>query len=202
MSRLFFAALPDEGTRARLRALIAEPLRELGREGGREVGREVGRETRRGVGRERGSLVPVPIENYHLTLAFVGAATAAQLETVRAIGASLRGRPCEVRLEALEWWRRAGVLALAAPLCPPELAQIHARLSDALRRAGFARDLETFRPHVTVARKVTQAPVLPRVLELTWPVREVALLDSDTSGKTSRYTVLDTWPLLDEAAMR
>ncbi|HLW23317.1 MAG TPA: RNA 2',3'-cyclic phosphodiesterase [Steroidobacteraceae bacterium] len=199
MSRLFFAALPDEGTRARLLALIAEPLRRKGRESRRD---EVRRESGRAVGREGGSLVPVPIENYHLTLAFVGAATPAQLEAVRAIGASLRGRPCEVRLEALEWWRRAGVLALAARLCPPELAQIHARLRDALGRAGFARDLETFRPHVTVARKVTQAPVLPRVLELTWPVREVALLDSDTSGKTSRYTVLDTWPLLDEPAMR
>ena len=195
MPRLFFAALPDERTRARLAALVAELLREAER-----ASDALSAEPLRDAGRTSAAPAAVPSENYHLTLAFVGAVPDAQVALLRAMGAALRGAPCEVELEALEHWPPAGVLVLAARSCPPELALIHSRLTQALARAGFVRDPERFRPHVTLARKVTQAPVPARVPPLAWRVRDVALLASDTSGKTSRYTVLGTWPLLDESA--
>jgi 2'-5' RNA ligase len=54
------------------------------------------------------------------------------------------------------------------------------------------------RAHVTLARKVSQAPVLPMMSSFIWPVNSFGLVSSDTSGVQSVYTVLDTWPLLYE----
>jgi 2'-5' RNA ligase len=178
MPRLFFASLADEATRAELAALAAAITAGIAPTGG--PGRAV------------------PMENLHVTLAFVGAVPPERVESVLAVGAGLKGAPCELTLEALECWPPAGVLVLAARRCPPELALLHYHLAAALAHAGFEVEAERFRPHVTLARKVVQAPVLAQVPPLTWRVREVALLASDTSGKTSRYTVLATWPLLDK----
>jgi 2'-5' RNA ligase len=55
------------------------------------------------------------------------------------------------------------------------------------------------RPHVTLARKVAQAPVLQAMSPFDWSARSFSLVSSDTSGAHSVYTVVDTWPLLYEA---
>lgn len=142
---------------------------------------------------------PVPAENYHLTLAFVGSVPEARLEALQDIGAALRGAPCRLSFDALDYFRRARVLALTARECPAALACMRVWLVAMLERAGFALDAdERFTPHVTLARKVAQAPVVPRMPPLEFTMREVSLIRSDTSGPVSRYTVVGSWPLLDE----
>jgi nicotinamide-nucleotide amidase len=54
------------------------------------------------------------------------------------------------------------------------------------------------RAHVALARKVAQLPVLQAMSPFSWPARSFSLIGSDTSGVCSVYTVVDTWPLLDE----
>jgi len=61
-----------------------------------------------------------------------------------------------------------------------------------------SRPTAPLRPHVTLARKVTQAPVPQAMSPIDWRVRSFSLARSDTSGARSVYTVVDTWPLLDE----
>ena len=51
---------------------------------------------------------------------------------------------------------------------------------------------------VTLARKVTQAPVLQAMSPVSWRAMNFSLIRSDTGGVESAYTVLDTWSLLDE----
>ena len=171
MPRVFFGAFLDETARAGVSRLV-ESLRLSGQ--------------------------PVPAENYHLTLAFVGSVTEARLEALKGIGAALRGAPCRLRFDALDHFRRARVLALTARECPEPLARMRERLLAALEREAFAIDGEGFTPHVTLARKVRQAPVATRLPALDFTMREVSLIASDTSGPVTRYTVVATWPLLDE----
>jgi 2'-5' RNA ligase len=57
---------------------------------------------------------------------------------------------------------------------------------------------ERLRAHVTLARKVSQAPVLQAMSPIAWRATNFSLIRSDTGGAASAYTVVETWPLLDE----
>jgi hypothetical protein len=51
---------------------------------------------------------------------------------------------------------------------------------------------------VTLARKVMQAPVPQAMSAFVWRATSFSLVLSETGGIASAYTVVDTWPLLDE----
>jgi 2'-5' RNA ligase len=170
--RLFFAAMPDPVARER----IATASRSLSLEPG----------ARR-----------VPRENYHMTLAFVGDVAASKLPVLLNVGAAQKERAFSVTFEALEYWPKSGVIVAAARLIPAEFQRLWRQLQH--EPAGHALALESERlcPHVTLARKVSQPPVLQAMSAFDWCVRDFCLMRSDTSGVQSAYTVVDTWSLLD-----
>ena len=140
---------------------------------------------------ESGRLVST--NNYHLTVAFVGEVATARLETLRQIGKSLRAACGTVVLDSMEFWPQSKAVVAVARTVPPGLRRLSRQLQDAL-----ALPETQFRAHVTLARKVAQAPVPQAMSPILWHPTSVALIRSDTGGKESAYTVLDTWSLLDE----
>jgi RNA 2',3'-cyclic 3'-phosphodiesterase len=132
-------------------------------------------------------------KNYHVTLAFVGEVPAAQLAVLQQIGQSLRASPFTFSCDSIEFWRESQVVVAAARAAPPGLLDLWRKLNDAI---GLPR--EQLRPHVTLARKITQAPVSQAMSPVAWRATNFSLIRSDTGGLESAYTVLDTWPLLDE----
>ena len=169
--RLFFAVLADPATRERIAAAAASLALSLG-------------------------CRLVTRDNYHMTLAFVGNVAARQLPILVAIGAAQRMTECSVRFDAYEHWPRTGVIVAAARTTPAALEQLSHQLYRDLARHRWALDAKRWRPHVTLARKVTQAPVLQAMSSFDWLMREFCLVSSDTSGAQSAYTVVRTWPLL------
>jgi len=171
--RLFFAALPDEATRARLAAAgaalsIATPAR------------------------------LVPGDNHHVTLAFIGEVAESDLPQVEKIGSMQSVGKFSVRFDAYEYWPKPEVIVVAARTVPPRLDQLWQQLHRDLGAQQWALEAKRLRPHVTLARKVAQAPVLPAMSPFEWGVRAFSLMRSDTSGIQSAYTVVATWQLLDE----
>jgi 2'-5' RNA ligase len=133
-------------------------------------------------------------KNYHVTLAFVGEVDAPRFAVLQQIGRSLRAPRFTFACDALEYWQKSQVVVAAAQLAPPALHDFWIRLNDAI---GLPR--ERLRAHVTLARKVAQAPVLQAMASIAWRATHYSLIRSDTGGVESAYTVVDTWPLLDEA---
>jgi 2'-5' RNA ligase len=76
---------------------------------------------------------------------------------------------------------------------PEALLELSARLHEAIGLPQLP-----LRAHVTLARKVTQAPVLPAMSPISWRATQFSLIRSQTGGAASAYTVLDTWSLLYE----
>jgi 2'-5' RNA ligase len=144
--------------------------------------------------------VLVPPENYHMTVAFIGEVAATQFASLREIGASQRARGFTVRLDAYEYWPQAAVLVAAAREIPSSLARLWERLHAGLASHQLARNPPLLRPHVTIARKVPQAPVLQAMSAFAWKAQTFSLMQSTQSGAQPIYTVLSTWPLLDECA--
>lgn len=131
-------------------------------------------------------------KNFHLTVAFVGEVADTRLDTVRRIGQSLRAACFTVVLDSMEFWSQSQALVAAARIVPPGLYGFSRQLRDAL-----ALPETRFFAHVTLARKVAQAPGPQAMSPIVWRPTRVALIRSDTGGKESAYTVLDTWSLLD-----
>jgi 2'-5' RNA ligase len=169
---LFFAAFPDGGT-LRLIASAAAAL-ELG-DGARRV----------------------PCENYHLTLAFMGEVSNAQAASLRAIGPA-HVPVFTVRFDTCEHWPKSEVVVIAAHECPPALFDLQCTLRGALAHQDITSDPRPFRPHVTIARKVVQAPVQQAISGFPWTVTAFQLVRSVGSDAGSAYTVLDRWSLLDK----
>jgi 2'-5' RNA ligase len=169
--RLFFAVVPDPTTRAHM-AAAAESM-QLGSEGR-----------------------VVPRTNYHMTLAFVGELAAPLIPTLRQIGSAQRAATFSLRFDAYEYWPKPEVMVAAARTIPTELERLWRQLHRDLAGHQWALDPKRLRPHVTLARKVSQAPVLQAMSAFDWLVRDFSLMRSDTSGVQSAYTVVDTWPLL------
>jgi 2'-5' RNA ligase len=136
--------------------------------------------------------------NYHVTVAFVGEVAGSQVPILRAIGGAQRIRRFALRFDAYEYWPKPEVMVAAARVVPEELKRLWQQLHQELAVHQWALAAKRLRPHVTLARKLSQAPLLPAMPAFDWPVREFCLMRSDTSGPESAYTVIDTWPLLDK----
>ena len=133
-------------------------------------------------------------KNYHVTLAFVGEVPAAKLAVLQQIGRSVRVPQFTFECDSIEYWREPRVVVAAARATPPGLLDLWRKLNEAI---GLPR--ERLCAHVTLARKVTQAPVPQAMSPVVWCAPNFSLIRSDTGGVESAYTVLDTWSLLDKS---
>lgn len=175
--RMFFALWPDENIRTRI-ANAAAALR-LG-----------------------GEVRLAPRENYHLTLAFVGAVESSGLAVLQQIGRAQQGAACTIRFDAFDYWAEPRVVVASAREPPAVLMELWTRLHQDLGRCqailGRLHLHASLRAHITLARKVAQAPVLQAMSPICWNATSFSLVRSDPRGAHSVYTVVDTWSLLDE----
>ena len=149
---------------------------------------------------------PVRAENLHVTLAFLGAVREGRLAQLadigrRAAALGLGGEPALVlAFDHLEYWRAAQLLCALPPAPPAPIAALARRLQELLADRGFASDLKPFRPHVTVARKVSRPAGDVSLAPLVWRFTELALLESRTLPEGALYSVVESFPLCGGAA--
>lgn len=168
--RLFFALWPEEPVRERLHGLRQDA-----------VGTAVGR--------------PVPRENLHLTLCFLGGVDAETRACVEQAAAAVAVPPFTLTFDRLGYWARPGVLWLGADETPARLSELVAQLRRVQAGCGSKPEGRPFRAHLTLARKVRRRPRLPEVAPLLWPVEAFTLVASETLPGGARYEVVARWPL-------
>ncbi|HEY3849571.1 MAG TPA: RNA 2',3'-cyclic phosphodiesterase [Steroidobacteraceae bacterium] len=149
-----------------------------------------------------GASAYLPPEKYHMTLVFIGGVSDSVVQAVREIGEAQRVECVSLRFDRWEFWDGARAVVASSPDRPEPLIQLRASLSAGLMHRGVAFDDKPLRPHITVARKLAQAPVLPKLSEFSCTLRAFSLVSSVTAPGGSVYTVVDSWPLLDTAARR
>jgi RNA 2',3'-cyclic 3'-phosphodiesterase len=170
--RLFFALWPSDAERSALALAVAEAGR--------------GSDWR-----------TVPIENLHLTLAFLGSVPDRRLPELTRIARRCARTlaaygPIAVTLTALEHWRRPQIIVATATNEPAAAHALAQALKDATVAAGFTPDLKPFRAHVTVARKVRGSPALTSLPAIEWRSNDFALLDSRSGERGPVYSVLES----------
>ena len=115
---------------------------------------------------------PVPPENMHLTLAFLGERREDALDAIGEAFEDLPLAPFEIALAGVETLGAGETSVLAAGVRPSDpLAALESRLTARLRGAGLDLPRRRFRPHVTIARGLTaaDAPKLANALAAAPP---------------------------------
>ncbi|NIW23299.1 MAG: RNA 2',3'-cyclic phosphodiesterase [Gammaproteobacteria bacterium] len=163
--RVFFALWPDDETRQALSRATRGAVRQCGGK-------------------------PTPIENLHATLAFLGPITPDDLANVEALTPPA-SEPFEIVLDRLKHWERSSVLWIGPTDVPMALLTLERELWDRLVDLGFSRERRPYVPHVTLARKAQAAR--GSVSPVPWRIDGIALVESKTGPRNSRYTVLKSW---------
>jgi 2'-5' RNA ligase len=113
-------------------------------------------------------------------------------------GASNAEGRLELTFDHLEHWRAAQLLCAlpAEPPVPSAPTKVLARrLQEQLVARGFAPDLKPFRPHVTVARKVSRPGRMENLHPVVWSFTGLALVESRTLREGALYSVVESYPI-------
>ena len=164
--RLFFALNPDE----RVRREVATVQRTCGVEGR-----------------------PVPPANFHVTLAFLGMQDAAVIPRVCEVASGLAFEPCEVTLDRLGRFRRAGVLWLGASEVPDSLAAFQHSLVGGLLDAGIGYDRKPWKMHLTLYRKLRNTSPILDPVAVRWRLNGFSLVESVSVNRGVVYHDIASW---------
>jgi 2'-5' RNA ligase len=130
---------------------------------------------------------PVHADKLHVTLHFLGNLPSERLPALMD-GLAVPVTPFRLQLERAALWHN-GIAVLEPQEQPPELLDLHARLSQALTDLGQQPEARSYRPHVTMARRAAGA-VIPRAgPPIDWAIDHYALVES-RPGDGGGYTVL------------
>jgi 2'-5' RNA ligase len=140
-------------------------------------------------------------EGIHLTLRFLGAATATQIEALRApLATAAAGCPAsEAEVAGLGTFPERGsprVLWLGLEL-PPPVFELQRACERAARAAGFDPEARPFRAHLTLGRWRDRAPrpTLPAASLGTTPLETLVLFRSELRSGGAVYTALARFAL-------
>jgi len=136
-------------------------------------------------------------DQLHLTLEFLGDVPEPRLVSVLEAGVAVASSatPFEIVLDRLEYWQRPQVLCLTASVVPePQVALVRS-LRSALAARGFEPEERSFKPHLTLARKVRLPPPAESTESLRWAAHDYSLVESISGPDGSRYERLSTWPM-------
>lgn len=166
LHRLFFALNPDEGTRRQ----VAEFQKALALEGR-----------------------PVPPENFHVTLAFLGMQQAETIPKARAIAAKLTFPACDVVLNTPGRFKRAGVLWLGASVIPDALSTFQNQLVGSLLEGGIGYDRKPWKFHLTLYRKMRKQAAIMQTVAINWHISGFSLVESVSVRNGVEYHTLGHW---------
>ncbi len=166
MPRLFYAIWPDDTAKAKLSAHAQELA---GRLGGR----------------------PVPADNIHLTLAFLGTIPDGRVAEAMAVRA--KQPSFALSTDFLGSFRGARVAWAGIEPVPEELVTLYHLLAAELHVRGFQLEERRFVPHLTLARKIQDLQPRTTMEPVKWVARSVQLMRTELG--TGRYARLGGWRL-------
>ena len=147
---------------------------------------------------------PVPVENWHFTLRFLGSTTAeARDQIIQRLKFASCGAEFGIRFSELGAFPSAGrarVLWLGVDEGVERMEQLGAIAEAAARSAGFPAEAREFTPHLTLSR--IDPPASAKTLlgskvrfGVSMTVDSVILYRSRLGGGPARYEIVERFPL-------
>lgn len=137
----------------------------------------------------------MPVENWHVTLAFLGHLDADQEAAAREAAAAVTAPAFTLTLDRLGVFPRAAVVWAGSSAIPPAGQQLARQLREGLRERRIAVQRRPFAPHLTLLRKARQRPPEWQISPRDWRVERFVLVHSRTLAGGACYELLDSWAL-------
>jgi len=137
----------------------------------------------------------VPAYNLHLTLHFLGNVPLAKIDCFKTAAANIPTAKFSLNLNHIGCFNKVKVLWLGVKKSPPELIELHKKLGKSLSACGYAPEARTFKPHITLARKVKVLKEKTKIKPLIWQVNRFALIESIASDRGVLYKPLKVYSL-------
>ena len=169
--RIFFALWPDDEVRHQ----IAENLKlfNLDRNNGRFV----------------------TIANLHMTLHFVGNTSFAEMSCLDFQARLTEAKPFNLTLDCSGYFKKPQVLWFGCDTIPQALYDLHRHLGQHLKICAYTPESRPYSPHVTVARKIFEAPETVPIEPISWRVDRFVLVKSISISGGVRYEVVESYAL-------
>lgn len=98
---------------------------------------------------------PVPADNFHVTLVYIGAVTESQLQLLITKVKEVKADSFKLTINKTVYWSEPKVLHLAPTSIPPKLIELQREVNKAIEQAGLPPETRTYRPHLTLYRKIS-----------------------------------------------
>ena len=167
MSRVFFALWPDNKTRSRLDGVAQQFKNE--------------------------KLHLVKKSNLHITLEFLGEVSEYNQQLIINQANLIQVEPFDIELSHIGWWRKPGVLWIGAQHIPEPLINLVESIKQVVTKQGLETDERTFKPHVTIARKVKQIQLPKQTIDIRWQISSFALVESKSTEMGVAYQIIRQW---------
>lgn len=138
---------------------------------------------------------PVPAENFHITLSFLGDTSERQLEQILDNFQPLQIKPFSVDLNDLIYWPKPKILACSID-DQQLLTQCKKSLESQLSQIGHFRfDKRQYTPHVTLFRQVEVPCKDNQTFSASIAVERINLMVSMSSKSGVYYDTIESWAL-------
>lgn len=143
---------------------------------------------------------PVPMANFHITLAFVGECSEPTLDRLcRDVDERLARQTqngASMTLSRVGYWPKAGICWLGPADSPVALEHLARCLQQSALAVGARRERRAYQPHLTLFRRCEippPAPTEPAEFRLGW--HRFTLYESVAGRQGMHYQPLAEWPL-------
>jgi len=171
-SRLFFALWPDDEIRQSVLRLS------------KSIGIDAGK--------------PVPPQNLHVTLAFLGNVDAATGLLIQQRVAGIAVEPFALIFDQLNHWNKSAVLCLTCRQPAHQVMTLATTLASIAADCGIQTDKRPYQPHITLARDCAVFAAYD-CEPITWRAESFCLVESCREQYRICYKLIRQWPLVKPA---
>lgn len=142
---------------------------------------------------------PVPIDNFHITLNFLGEVKASSLdrlcEGATELLARLSLKRFRIEIDQCAYWSGSGILWIGPEQWPDELDQLQRKLASLAHTLGVAQSKRPYQPHITLFRSKAALPKPLLEPSFTLEADEVVLFESIQKKQGVQYECIEHWTL-------
>lgn len=137
------------------------------------------------------------VENLHQTLVFLGEFAEPQLMDLISVCNTVEVSPISMKFSTITYWPQPKILCLLADNVSPALSELITALQEIVSQFDVPADNRPYRPHITLARKASEAVQLD-IKPIIFTAHEFVLMQSVSSENGPLYQPLYRWPLTEQ----
>ncbi|WP_417551003.1 RNA 2',3'-cyclic phosphodiesterase [Methylophaga sp.] len=132
--------------------------------------------------------------NLHQTLLFLGQLDQQQINNLVKQTESLRWSAIPMQFDHVSYWAAPKILCLTSRAPSAELFSLVNNLQSLASEAKIKVDEQPYQPHITLARKVSEAVSVP-IAPVRFKAEELVLMKSVSTEQGPQYQPMMHWPI-------